>query len=136
MKAVDFFRDDKFASGTGIDIKVARKGYCECVLNVEKKHLNAGGYTQGGALFTLGDFTAAVAANCYGKLTVSLNSNIHFFRPSGEGDVLTAIAKEIFVHKQVPSYEVNIYNQNNEHIAVLSGNMYVKDVTINIECED
>ena len=133
MDIFEFFKNDKFAFDNGIQLVKADKGYAESILKVEKKHLNAGGYTQGGAIFTLTDFTVAVAANSYGKLAVSLNSGINFFKSSKQGDTLKAVAKEIFSHKQVPSYEVNIYNQNNEHIASFIGNMYVKDFSNNIE---
>ena len=132
MDAFKFFDNDKFASKNGIKLLSIKEGYAEAYFEAKEKHLNAGGYVQGGAIFTLADFAIAAAANSYGKLAVSITSNIQFFRSAKAEDILTALAEVEFKHYQVPAYKAEVYNQNNELIASCHGNMYVKDVALDL----
>ena len=82
MTAKDFFENDRFAKETGVVLKEVRPGYGKTEMTVDFRHLNAGNTTQGGAIFTLADLALAAAANSHDKLSLSLNSSIHFFRIS------------------------------------------------------
>ena len=82
MTIKEFFKNDIFATNAGIEIESAGKGFATAVMRVEPEHLNAGGTTQGAAIFTLADLALAEAANSSGKLSFSIASNIQFFKGS------------------------------------------------------
>ena len=86
------FAADKFATETtGIVIEKAEKDYARCHLDVEPRHLNAQGKIMGGAIFTLADFTFAIASNG-GNMdtpTVTLSSEIQYLSAM-RGSRLTA----------------------------------------------
>ena len=78
----------------------------------------------GGAIFTLADFTFAVATNQHEDYyTVSTTANISYLRP-GHGNVLYAEAKKIRDGKTTCFYDVDVYNDENVLIAKvnISGN--------------
>lgn len=73
------FANDLFATKRcGIRIESVSDEETVCVLDITPEHLNAAGTVMGGAIFTLADFTFAIAANAGKRLTVSLDSHINF----------------------------------------------------------
>ena len=83
MTAQEFFKNDRFATNAGVELIEIKEGYSKARLVITAEHLNAGGRTQGGAIFTLADLALAAAANSHGTLAFSLSSNITFLRSSG-----------------------------------------------------
>lgn len=88
-KARVVFCKDRYAVVTsGIHIvRVTDDHEADCEMLVDDRHRNARGVVMGGALFTLADFAAAVAANSdhieSGELHwVSLNASIHYLSPA------------------------------------------------------
>lgn len=130
MTAEEFFELDRFAVEAGVKLKEIKPGYGRAEMTVTSHHLNAGNTTQGGAIFTLADLALAAAANSHGKLSLSLNSSIHFFRTSSPGDVLTAIATEKDIHKRTGYYQVEVINQNGEAVASFDATVYRKDTDL------
>ena len=130
MTPEQFFSKDAFATGAGIEILEARAGYARTRLVVGKEHLNAGERTQGGALFTLSDFAIAIASNMHGTLAVSTQSNINIYRASVPDDVLTAEARELYLHPKLSSYTCDITNQQGELIAQMTAQLYRKDIKL------
>lgn len=62
-----FLKEDHFAFDLcGIVIEAVGDGTARCSMKLEKKHLNANGVVQGGAIFTLADICFCVAANSAG----------------------------------------------------------------------
>ena len=91
----DFFAGDAYALGlSGVTIDALTEDGARCSMPLTASHLNAQGFAQGGAIFTLCDTTFAVAANAGGPPTVSTGASIAYLRP-GTGDRLTAEAKLI-----------------------------------------
>lgn len=82
MTAQEFFKNDRFATNAGVELIEIKEGYSKARLVITAEHLNAGGRTQGGAIFTLADLALAAAANSHGTLAFSLSSNITFLRSS------------------------------------------------------
>ena len=81
-EARDFFKGDVYATQvTSIFIEDCGTRYAKCSLALEPKHRNAVGQVMGGVLFTLADFTFAVAANNGGVPTVTSVSQITFLSP-------------------------------------------------------
>jgi len=133
MNAVEFFKNDRYATMTGIELIEISKGYAKAKLPVTDMHLNAGNTTQGGAIFTLADFVLAAASNSHGRLAFTITGSVNFLKGSGQGDTLFAEAKERFLHKRIANYQVDVTNQNGELIATLEGMVYRKDETIDLE---
>lgn len=127
MTPQEFFKKDLFATNAGIELVEIRKGYSRAIMIVKEEHLNAGGRTQGGALFTLADLALAAAANSHGTLAFSLSSNITFLRASGTGDVLTAEARERYIGRSTGYYQIDITNQREELIATFESSVFRKE---------
>ena len=102
-----FFKKDKFAEYVGIELLEVGKGSAKTRMEINENHLNGIGTVHGGALFTLADFTFAVAANSYGNVTVAINVNISFMKAAQCG-VLFAEAREISRNPKISTYTVDI----------------------------
>ncbi|MGL4851869.1 MAG: PaaI family thioesterase [Phocaeicola sp.] len=127
MNAIEFFKNDHFSMHTGIELLEVRKGYSRARLSIETKHLNAGGRTQGGAIFTLADLALAAAANSHGQLAFSLSASITFLRGSGVGDTLTAEARERYLGRSTGCFQVDVTNQHGELIATFESSVFRKE---------
>ncbi|NDV78879.1 PaaI family thioesterase [Dysgonomonas sp. 511] len=127
-----FFENDQFAKSAGVELLEAGVGYAKARMKITPLHLNAGGVCQGGAIFTLADFAFAVATNSHGKLTLSVSSNINFFKSEKEG-FLYAEAKEAFNHKKLSNCEVQVTNEDGELVATFNGNGYRKECELPFE---
>ncbi len=132
MDIKTFFENDRFARNAGIELIEARKGYAKASMKVADIHLNGGNVVQGGAIFTLADFTFAVAVNSHAKLTVSIQSNINIFKSEKAG-ILYAEAKEVFSHSKVCNCLVDITNESGELIATFTGTGFRKDIQLPFE---
>lgn len=126
MTIQEFFKNDRFAEGAGVELLEVKKGYSKARLVVGEEHLNAGSRTQGGALFTLADLALAAAANSHGTLAFSLSSNITFLRASGAGDTLYAEARERYTGRTTGYYQIDITNQRGELIATFESSVFRK----------
>lgn len=126
MTAQEFFKNDLFAEGTGVELLEVKEGYSKARLTITEKHLNAGHRTQGGAIFTLADLALAAAANSHGTLTFSLSSTITFLRSSGPGDTLYAEARERYTGRTTGYYQIDITNQRGDLIATFESSVFRK----------
>ncbi len=78
-QAREFFGEDYYATKvTGIEIEEVGDHYARCSLELTRNHKNAYGGVMGGAIFTLADYTFAVASNFRQPQTVSVTSQINF----------------------------------------------------------
>ena len=128
-KIKEFFKDDRYASLSGIEIVDVDKGYSKTKLEIEDKHLNAANVVQGGAIFTLADFVFAGASNSPGTVAGAINVSISYLKAANKGS-LFAEAKEIAFNPKIASYTVNVTNEAGEMIAVFQGMVYRKKETI------
>ena len=122
----DFFVHDEFARINGIRIVDVREGYARTQVEIEPRHLNAGGSVQGGVLFTLADLAFAVASNSHGTLTVTTSANITFVRGCNKG-IITAEARELVDHRRLPFCEVRITDEANQLLAIFTASGYRKE---------
>ena len=75
----EFFAADRFATyKTGITIDEIGENYAKCSFVATENDVAAHGGVMGGAIFTLADFTFAVATNTKENLTVTTSSTINF----------------------------------------------------------
>ncbi len=121
----NFFQKDKFAQHVGIELLEVEPGRAKTSMLIKEEHLNAIGSVHGGALFTLADYTFAVAANSYGNVTVAINANISFMKSAKTG-MLIAEAKEISLNPKLSTYTIDIYDSNQDLIAIFQGMAYRK----------
>ena len=87
-KARTLFASDRYATSlSGIEIAAVGDHQAECIMLLSADHCNARGVAMGGAIYTLADFCAAVAANSEyiesGDLHwVSLDATVHYLAPA------------------------------------------------------
>ena len=126
QKAKDFFKADIYAvETTGIEILDAAPNYAKCRLDVTQKHLNAANTVMGGAIFTLADFTFAVAANIGGVMTQSLTSQIAYLNVA-KGKTLFAEANCIKDGKSTCYFIVEITDELGTKVASVSATGFRK----------
>lgn len=126
MTLKDFFSNDRFAQMAGVRITEVGQGYAKAEMPVTPTVLNASGWVQGGAVFTLADLTFACAVNTHERLTVSVNSNIAFFKSARQGDTLYAEARELIDHHRLPFAQVTITDDHGDLVALFSSSGYRK----------
>ncbi|NLO46467.1 MAG: PaaI family thioesterase [Clostridiales bacterium] len=119
-KAKKIFSADRFATdAAGIVIEDVGINYAKCSMNIETRHLNASNAVMGGAIFTLADFTFAVASNMDNPMTVAMTCQITFLRPAF-CKKLTAQAKCIKAGKAACSFIIDVTDENGSLIASVS----------------
>lgn len=122
----DFFLHDEFARQNGIEIVEIAEGYARTQVRIEPRHLNAGGYVQGGVLFTLADLAFAAAANSHGTLTVTSTANITFVK-GVTGGLISAQAQELVNSHHLPFCEVRITDDMGNLLAIFTASGYRKE---------
>jgi acyl-CoA thioesterase len=120
------FGRDRFAASSGVELLELRPGYAKSQLTVEDRHLNGVDIVQGGAIFTLADFTFAVACNCGGYVAVSINAQMSYMKATRSG-TLTAEAVEISRSRRISTCTVRVTNEVDELVALFTGTAYIKD---------
>lgn len=120
-----YFAKDAFAKQTGIQIDTVETGFARCSLLITPMHLNAEGHVMGGVLFTLADFTFAVAANYEQPTTVTLSSQITFLSPP-RGAKLVAEANCVRQGHSTCYYQVCVYDENDSIVTVVGISGFIK----------
>ncbi|MCR5151413.1 MAG: PaaI family thioesterase [Clostridiales bacterium] len=125
-QAKEYFKADKFATeAADIEIIELSDNYSKCSFEIKEKHLAAHGQVMGGAMFTLADFSFAVAANSGGRLTVTQSSNITFLANTGSGH-LTAECRCIKDGKKTCLFETRVTDDSGRLLAlVISNGMHI-----------
>lgn len=116
-----FIKDTYAMVTTGIEIDAVGDKYAKCSLKLNEGHCNATGQVMGGALYTLADFTFAVAANFKQNLTVTTVSQISYLGPV-KGNTLYGESKLIKDGKRNCFYQIMITDDLGTEIAVVSVN--------------
>ncbi|MDR2628194.1 MAG: PaaI family thioesterase [Dysgonamonadaceae bacterium] len=124
-----FFKNDRYAALSGIELTEVRAGYAKAVMEIKDCHLNAGNIVQGGAIFTLADFAFAAAVNAYGNLSLSVQTSIYFHKGVGQG-TLYAEAKAVHTGKNIAHFEVSVTNENEDLIATFAATAYRKNIPL------
>lgn len=118
-------KNDRFAQYIGCRIMKVAPGYAMVRMDLTDNHLNGVGLVQGGATFSLADFTFAAACNAKGVTTLGLGANISYFKPP-KGKFLMAEATEVSSSKRICQYNIDVFDENNELIARMSATGYMK----------
>ena len=120
-KIRDYFKKDRFAADNNINIESMGEYHAVCSMVIEEKHRNADNHVMGGAIFTLADFTFAVAANSMGIGTISLDANISF-TGRAKGTKLIAEAKALKVGRRAGYYMVEVKDDIGNLVACVNVN--------------
>ncbi|MBO7453542.1 MAG: PaaI family thioesterase [Clostridiales bacterium] len=116
-EVIEYFSKDRYATQTtGIKILETRKDYAKTMLEVLPKHLNANDSVMGGCIYTIADFTFALAANVDNFDTCTLSSNIIFNAPA-RGKYLYAESSVVKSGKTIATFEVKVTDENGKLIA-------------------
>ena len=114
----EYFEGDRYAIENGAEILSVTEGGAVCTMTLSSHHRNARGAVMGGAIFTLADFTFAVAANAAGFPTVTLTSEIHYLT-AAKGDRLYAEARCIRDGRSACHYRVTVTDEEKREVAEL-----------------
>lgn len=124
------FAADRYATElTGIEIASAGDHDATCTLTLAARHCNARGVAMGGALYTLADFAAAIAANsdCLGSGDlhwVSLDATAHYLSPTPLGARLTACSHALKHGRSTALYQTIIESlDNGKTVAIVETTM-------------
>ena len=124
-KVVDtMFDSDWFSQWLGIERVSIQPGSATLRMKIKKEMLNGFQIVHGGIYYSLADSALAFASNSYGIKSVSIETSISHLKPCKEGDVLTAITKEISVSNKIALYQIDIHNQHDVLVAVFKGTVY------------
>ncbi len=120
-KAREIFSKDKYATdASGIVIEEVGENYAKCSMKLTDIHRNAFGGVMGGAIYTLADFTFAVASNFdKERLTASLVGQASFLSMS-RGTVLFGESQLIKDGRQNCFYQIRIYDDLGKDIATVA----------------
>lgn len=129
-KVKQFFSEhDLFAKHAGLELMDAEPGYAKVKMAIHPYHLNGVKTVHGGAIFTLADFAFAVASNSHGRVAMGVNGNISYMKAATTG-TLYAEARETSRNHKLGHYTVNIYDDQQELVAIFQGMVYRKEVEI------
>lgn len=132
MEIKEFFKQDRYAVFSGVELLTVKPGYAKAKMEITDMHLNAGNVVQGGAIFTLADLAFAAAVNAYGNLAMSIETSIRYFKGVGSG-VLFAEAFVVNVHHKLATFEVKVTNEKEDLIAVFTATAYRKNILLEFD---
>lgn len=116
-KIKEHVEKEPYVKHLNIKLLEIKPGYSVARMQVIEEYKNLHSTTHGGAIFSLVDVAFGSAANSYGIVTVALNIEINYIRPSNPGDTLTATASEVSRGKTVGTYNIIVKNQKDKIIA-------------------
>ncbi len=122
--AAALFERDRASQGLGMRLSGVRRGWAQVSMRVRPDMMNGHGVCHGGILFALGDSAFAFACNSHNEATVAAAASIDFLAAARAGDELTAEASELWRTRRNGLYEITVYNQRRERIALFRGRSY------------
>ena len=110
-------------------IVVTEVGEGTSVVEVEltQDGMNPLGIAHGGLVFSLCDVATGVAARTGGRITVTLDSNIHFLRPGADTHKLVAHGRVVKEGRTTGLVTAEVFNDGGELLATASVMVYYVD---------
>lgn len=121
-----FSKGDRFAANNEIEIVDVKKGWAKAQVRLKQNHLNGVNIAHGGIIFTLADLVFSIAANSHGRVAVTLNASISFYKSAKEGTLITAESEELSLQHKVATYLVHIKDEAGELLATMKAQAYRK----------
>ncbi len=118
---------DRFIHLVGIEILEMTPGYAKTRLVIQDKHLNAVDVVQGGAIFTLADYTMALASNTETETALAIETSLSYLRPVRPGSVLYAQSKELSRSKRLISYSIMVQDEKGRDVAFFTGRCFIRE---------
>ncbi|MGB9332400.1 MAG: hydroxyphenylacetyl-CoA thioesterase PaaI [Steroidobacteraceae bacterium] len=122
--AAALFERDRASQSLGMRLSGVRPGWAQVSMRVRPDMTNGHGVCHGGIVFALGDSAFAFACNSHNEATVAAAASIDFLAAARAGDELTAEASELWRTRRNGLYEIIVYNQRAERIALFRGRSY------------
>ena len=113
--------DDAASQQLGMKIVDIGPGRAALTMTVRPDMVNGLDVCHGGIVFTLADSAMAFASNSYDNVSLAVNADISWLRPSHAGDVLTATATEVEHSGRTGIYDVVVRNHDDQTVAVFRG---------------
>lgn len=121
LAAEALFANDQASRNLGIAIERVGPGRARLRMTVRTDMVNGHGMCHGGIVFALADSAFAVACNTHNAVTVAAAAAIDFLAPAHMKDELTAEARELWRSRRSGIYEITVFNQRGEAIALFRG---------------
>lgn len=118
---------DAFSQWLGIELISIEKGSCSLSCVVKPDMLNGFHIVHGGITYSIADSCLAFASNSHGLQCVSIETSISHIKKVTLDDQLTATSREISRNKKTGIYEISVYNQKNELVAIFKGTVYISE---------
>jgi acyl-CoA thioesterase len=118
------YERDRASQSLGIRLLAVRPGWARVVMTVRPDMLNGHDVCHGGIVFSLADSAFAFACNSYNESTVAAAAAIDFLAAVRLSDELTAEAAELWRTRRNGIYEIAVWNQRGERVALFRGRSY------------
>lgn len=106
-----YFGNDRFATeACGCKVLEAGVGHAVCSFDIAPVHRNAQGNVMGGAIFTLADFSLAIACNIGQEPTVSVSNTIEYLSAT-RGSKLVATCNADKSGRSLGFYTVDVTDE-------------------------
>ncbi len=113
--------NDSASQRLGMTLTHIAPGEATLTMTISPAMSNGQGNCHGGYLFTLADSAFAFACNSYNLITVGQHCSISYLVPGRIGDTLTATARELSRSGRSGIYDVQLTNQNGQHVVAFRG---------------
>jgi acyl-CoA thioesterase len=119
--AAALFGRDSAAKALGMRIAAVSPGGAHVTMQVRADMLNGHGSCHGGLIFALADTAFAFACNSHNERTLAAAASIDFLAAARLGDELSAEAHELWRARRNGIYEITVFRQDGERIALFRG---------------
>ena len=121
---------EPFAKKFGLNLLDLDEGYSRVEMKFTPDMENLFGMAHGGALFALIDEAFETASNSHGTIAVALNMNITYISPPAPGSRLIAEAREFSKTQKTASYDIKVFDDQNNLICSCQALVYRKGETL------
>ena len=118
------YERDRASQSLGIRLLAVRPGWARVAMTVRPDMLNGHDVCHGGMVFSLADSAFAFACNSYNETTVAAAAAIDFLAAVRLGDELTAEAAELWRTRRNGIYEIAVWYERGELVALFRGRSY------------
>jgi acyl-CoA thioesterase len=113
--------NDRTSKALGMQVLAIGPGSATLAMAVREDMLNGHDLCHGGMIATLADSAFAYACNAHNEVTVASGFDISLLASAKLGDVLRASAHEVARSGRTGVYDIEVFNQRGERIAVFRG---------------
>lgn len=118
------YAKDPASQAIGAKLISVGPGMARMTMTVRGDMLNGHQTCHGGFIFSLADSTFAFACNSRNVPTVAAGCSIDYLAPAFEGEVLEAVGIESNLAGRTGLYDVDVFNQQGQRIAIFRGRSY------------